>query len=225
MIDVLSVLNQPLDTHPSLAIESSAERRRRQLTRVASHLIETDGVDAVQMERIAELAGCSRPLVYRYFRGRDELLAAVLDHFGSSLDEVLDVALQARGWEALSQGSGGGTAGVQLLSSIWDCVAECGMGGWVLRTTADLNPRLRDRLRPAFDHFDQRWIQPMTAGGLSELQASLVFRAAAAMVTELLRRWRAGTLDRDAAIQLGVRNTLYLIDGALQESRNHGDLR
>ena len=65
----------------------------------------------------------------------------------------------------------------------------------------------------------------MTAGGLTELQASLVFRAAAAMVTELLRRWRAGTLDRDAAIQLGVRNTLYLIDGALRESRNHGDLR
>ena len=217
--------NLLLETPPSLAIESSAERRRRQLTRVASHLIETDGVDAVQMERIAELAGCSRPLVYRYFHGRDELLAAVLGHFEDSLDEVLDVTLQARGWEALSHGSGGGTAAVQLLSSIWDCVAECGLGGWVLRTTADLNPNLRDRLRVSFDRFDQRWMEPMTAGGLTELQASLVFRAAAAMVTELLRRWRAGTLDRDAAIQLGVRNTLHLIDGALREPQNHGDLR
>ena len=62
----------------------------------------------------------------------------------------------------------------------------------------------------------------MTAGGLSELQASLIFRAASAIVTELLRRWRAGTLDRQEAIELGVSHTLYLIDGALRESPIQG---
>lgn len=203
---------------PFLVLEPSAERRRRQLTRVASHLIETEGAGAVQMERIAELAECSRPLVYRYFRGRDELLAAVLDEFGTHLDEIIDSAAQAKGMEALSQGSAGGTQTVELLGAIWDCVAACGMGGWVLRTTAELDPGLKQRLHRSFVQFDRRWIEPMTAGGLSglsELEASLIFRAASAMVTELLRRWRAGTLDRNTAIDLGVRHTLHLIDGAL----------
>jgi AcrR family transcriptional regulator len=205
--------------------ESSAKRRRRQLTRVASNLIEVEGVNAVQMDRIAELAGCSRPLVYRYFRGRDELLAAVLDDFGSDLDERLDAGAQSKGFDALSQGSIGGAPAVELLSSIWDCVAECGMGGWVLRTTADLDPNLHERLQPSFDNFHQRWVEPMTAGGMTELEASLVFRAASAMVTELLRRWRAGTLKRDAAIALGVKNTLYLVDGALKNSNDKGEAR
>lgn len=106
---------------------------------------------------------------------------------------------------------------------MWDCVAQCGMGGWVLRTSAELDQSLRDRLRDSFERFDQKWLEPMTAGGLCELQASLIFRAASAMVTELLRRWRAGTLDRQAAIALGVRNTFYLIDGALRESQDQGD--
>ena len=206
----------------STTLESSATRRRRQLTRVASHLIETEGVGAVRMERIAELAGCSRPLVYRYFHGRDDLFAAVLDDFGTSLNEVLDSEVQAKGWEALSQGSSGGAPALQLLSAMWDCVSVCGMGGWVLRTTADLDPNLRDRLRVSFDRFDKQWVEPMTAGGLSELQASLIFRAASAMVTELLRRWRAGRLERDTAIELGVRHTLYLIDGALRETPVQG---
>jgi AcrR family transcriptional regulator len=212
-------------TNQSAQFESSAILRRRQLTRVASNLIEVEGVNAVQMDRIAELASCSRPLVYRYFRGRDELLAAVLDDFGSSLDERLDAAAQSKGFDALSQGSSGGAPAVELLSAVWDCVADCGLGGWVLRTTADLDPNLHERLRPSFDNFHQRWVEPLTAGGMTELEASLVFRAASAMVTELLRRWRSGTLERDAAIELGVRNTLYLVDGALKQSSDKGEAR
>jgi len=207
---------------PSIAVESSAALRKRQLTRVASNLIEIEGVGSVQIERVAELAGCSRPLVYRYFHGRDDLFAAVLDDFGTSLNEVLGPDVQSKGWEALSLGSAGGAPALQLLSAMWDCISLCGMGGWVLRSTADLDPNLRQRLRVSFDRFDRQWIAPMTAGGLSELQAALIFRAASAIVTELLRRWRAGTLDRAEAIELGVRHTLYLIDGALRESATQG---
>jgi AcrR family transcriptional regulator len=174
------------------------------------------------MERVAELAGCSRPLVYRYFRGRDELFAAVLSDFGTHLNDVLDADVQKKGWDALSLGSSGGAPALQLLGAMWDCVAICGMGGWVLRSTADLDPTLSERLKPTFERFDRQWVDPMTAGGLSELEAALIFRAASAIVTELLRRWRAGTLDRDAAIALGARHTLHLIDAALHESAEQG---
>ena len=100
---------------------------------------------------------------------------------------------------------------------MWDCIAECGMGGWVLRTSADLDPSLNQRLQDSFARFDRRWLGPMTANGFSELQVALIFRAVSAMLTELLRRWRAGTLDRDEALAIGVRNTFYLIDGNLAE--------
>lgn len=50
VLDNLSVPDASATRSPSFEIESSAERRRRQLTRVASHLIETEGVGAVQME-------------------------------------------------------------------------------------------------------------------------------------------------------------------------------
>jgi AcrR family transcriptional regulator len=218
VLDNLSMQNLP-------AFESHSERRRKLLTRVASRLIETEGVDAVQMERVAEIAGCSRALVYHYFHGRQQLLAAVLDDFSSSLDARLDAAAQSKGLEALSRGSRGGAPALELLETIWDCVAECGQGGWILRSTSALDPSLRERLQPAIDDYQRRWIEPLTAGGLSELEASLVFHACSAMVTVLLARWRDGLLEREAALELGVRNVLRLIDGALGDSRNIGDTR
>lgn len=44
---------------------------------VAASIAVTEGSDAVSMEGVAERAGVSRPLVYKHFRNRDELLQNV----------------------------------------------------------------------------------------------------------------------------------------------------
>ena len=55
----------------------SREGRRDALLDAAMALIGADGVEAVSMEAVAEGAGVSRPLVYKHFANRGELLVAV----------------------------------------------------------------------------------------------------------------------------------------------------
>ena len=107
-----------------------------------------------------------------------------MDDFGVCLDERLDSSDQSKGMNALSQGSAGGAPAVELLSAIWDCVEECGLGGWILQTAAGTDPNLLERLRPSFELTRKKWVAPLTKGGLTELQATLVYRAASAITSE-----------------------------------------
>src|SRR4029453_5265946 len=63
-------------------LASQGERRRAHLLAVAAHLIVVHGVDAVTHAAVADVAGCARTLVYRYFPSREDLLYAILTEFG-----------------------------------------------------------------------------------------------------------------------------------------------
>jgi AcrR family transcriptional regulator len=52
----------------------SPEHRRRQLLDIAAAVIADEGTQAMTMERVAESAGVSKALVYRYFANRSALL-------------------------------------------------------------------------------------------------------------------------------------------------------
>lgn len=49
----------------------------------AAEVLMSEGVEAVNFSRIAELAGTTRPALYRRFRGPEELLVAALHHIAS----------------------------------------------------------------------------------------------------------------------------------------------
>ena len=51
--------------------------RREDLLDAASRLITAKGVEAVSMESVADAAGVSRPLVYKHFGNRSDILVAV----------------------------------------------------------------------------------------------------------------------------------------------------
>ena len=69
-------------------LQSSA--RRDALLDAAVALVRAKGVQVVSMEAVAERAGVSRPLVYKHFANRDELLAAAYRREASKLH--LDLA-------------------------------------------------------------------------------------------------------------------------------------
>jgi AcrR family transcriptional regulator len=72
---------------PKLTDESRA-RRRTQILDAARKAVHRHGLEAVTMEVIIAESGLSTGTVYKYFRGKDDILhAAVL----SSLDELLQV--------------------------------------------------------------------------------------------------------------------------------------
>jgi AcrR family transcriptional regulator len=72
---------------PKLTEESRA-RRRTQILDAARRALHRHGLEAVTMEMIIEGSGLSTGTVYKYFRGKDDILnAAVL----SSMDDLLGV--------------------------------------------------------------------------------------------------------------------------------------
>lgn len=75
---------------------SRAQQRSRELLRAAARLMERNGSQAVSMQAVAEEAGVSVGLIYRYFGGKDDLLLAVivdvLDAFAVRVPAAVDAA-------------------------------------------------------------------------------------------------------------------------------------
>ena len=73
-----------------------AQQRSQQLLQAAARLMERDGSDAVSMQAVAEEAGVSVGLIYRYFGGKNDLLLAVivdvLDNFAVAVPEAVAAA-------------------------------------------------------------------------------------------------------------------------------------
>lgn len=202
-------MSKVVATSPPLALEPHGRRRRQQLIRAAAYAIESEGLDAMRMPRVAELAGCARSLVYRYFPRREDLFVAVIAEFYELLEERLPPDAQAAGMRALTDRD----AARPLLEAIWDVIAEIGAGGLILSASPRLGAELHDRLAEVATRFETRWLAPLRERGLSEIEAALVARSAMALLTELLLRSRNGELTRDEAIDLGQRALAGAIEG------------
>ena len=83
------------DPHEATRL-TRAQQRSRQLLSAAARLMERDGSQAVSMQAVAEEAGVSVGLIYRYFGGKDDLLLAVivdvLDAFAVRVPEAVAAA-------------------------------------------------------------------------------------------------------------------------------------
>jgi AcrR family transcriptional regulator len=71
--------------------------RRDALLDAALALVAEDDIDSVSMEAVAERAGVSRPLVYKHFANRNELLAAAYQREAAQLHAELSAAVMAAG--------------------------------------------------------------------------------------------------------------------------------
>jgi len=69
--------------------------RRDALLDAALALVAEGDIDRVSMEAVAERAGVSRPLVYKHFANRNELLAAVYQREAAQLHAELSAAVTA----------------------------------------------------------------------------------------------------------------------------------
>jgi AcrR family transcriptional regulator len=70
--------------------------RREALLDAAASLVSTGDLDALSMETVAEMSGVSRPLVYKHFANRGDLLAAVYRREADRLHAELSAAVQAQ---------------------------------------------------------------------------------------------------------------------------------
>jgi AcrR family transcriptional regulator len=65
----------------------NAEARRAQLLSVAREVFAEDGYYGAAMEKIAQRAGVTKPVLYQHFQGKKELYLALLD---SDMDRLLE---------------------------------------------------------------------------------------------------------------------------------------
>jgi AcrR family transcriptional regulator len=78
---------------PRTLSAEQVEEFRARLCAVAQHRFATQGRDAVSMRQLADALGCSPMTPYRYFRNKDEILAAVraaaFDRFAGALESAV----------------------------------------------------------------------------------------------------------------------------------------
>ncbi|TMA35666.1 MAG: TetR/AcrR family transcriptional regulator [Deltaproteobacteria bacterium] len=197
-------------------LEPTAERRREQLIRAAAFVIETEGTDAMRIPRVAEVAGCARSLVYRYFPSREDLFVAVIAEFYENLGRRLSPNATAAGMRSLTDRD----AARPLLEAIWESITEVGAAGLILYASPRLGVELADRFAEVSAQQETLWLAPLRERGLTEIEAALVSRSAAAMLTEFIVSSRSDEVTRDAALDLGQRALAGMIEGLLRERRS-----
>ncbi len=79
------------------ARETLARRRSEQFLLAAARLMERDGSQAVSMQAVADEAGVSVGLIYRYFGGKQDLLLAVITNVLDTFATVVPAAVEAAG--------------------------------------------------------------------------------------------------------------------------------
>jgi AcrR family transcriptional regulator len=115
------------------------DERREALLDAAASLVAAGDIDAVSMETVAEMSGVSRPLVYKHFANRRDLLAALYRREADTLHAELSAAVRA---EPTVEGKFRALIGGALRAE-----AERGASLAALRAAGGRTPELREDQR------------------------------------------------------------------------------
>ncbi len=191
----------PSSIRPSDAARTrlSPGERERQLLRVTSDIIAADGVDNVRIPYVAAAAGVTRPVVYKFFPNRHELIKGVLEDFREDYtrrvpdvenpDEVVDIATIARAF----------------LDAACDTIEARGSGGWQLLRSVGPDPEITAISKEFRRQLVQPWLDPLRVlTGVSEPEALALADVMVSGAGEILQRWIDGDFSREqVAVLLG----------------------
>ena len=174
----------------------SPQQRRLQIIEAAAKLLSEQGLDAVRIPAVADAAGVSRPVVYRHFFSRDELIAGIAEELWRRNQEVFERAVAAQ--DADSEPNDVWRRAVDLH---FDVISELGP------TT------VRSMLIPTSEAGRQRignWVQWVsTLTGVPIPLASSLLHLSVSMLCCYVELWQDGVLTREQAVDLPVRSVLW----------------
>lgn len=167
-----------------IATRLDRDDRRDALLNAAADLVSSGDVEAVSMEAVAEKAGVSRPLVYKHFSNKTELLEALYAREAAALHEEIgaDVA-KARTLEEMFRALVRGSLAAQ---------ASRGATFAALRSAAgksdDRRREQRSRDRTTLRFFVRRAVREFD---LPESQARAAVSILLGAIESVLSAWRA----------------------------------
>ncbi len=175
----------------------ASELRREQLLELAARIIIEEGVDALRPTRLAELAGCTRPLIYQYFPRREDILITLVENFYRGLDERYDIEWQRKLIPCAAEGEV--VAVRAFIDDLWERLDDQGLACLLLRTTPNISVSFRSFVKTACRSLERRWHAGFATLGVDEEQAEVLLEAIAVILSRLGEQLREGRIDREAA--------------------------
>jgi AcrR family transcriptional regulator len=197
----------PSSNRPSERTRLSPEDRQQQLLRVTSDIIVTDGVDNVRIPYVAAAAGVTRPVVYKFFPNRHELIKGVLEDFREGFaerapdimetQEETDVASVARAF----------------IDAACDTIEAKGSGGWQLLRLVGPDPEISAISREFRGQLVRPWLLPLRElTGVDDAVAEALADMMLSGVGEILQHWIEGSFTREQVATLLGRIILAVLN-------------
>jgi AcrR family transcriptional regulator len=191
-------------------LESQGERRRAHLIAVAAHLIVTRGVDVVSHALVAEVAGCARTLVYRYFPRRTDLLYALLVAFDDDLQKRIRQEDLIEAIVSLNEAKRGRMPKPlrAVLESLWQpedfepTELEFRLAVIMLTRDAALGAAIGDHAAKHHQMMEERVSAPLRGLGLSPVQVAITLDTILAVQHHVTKAALAGEITRPELIDL-----------------------
>jgi len=198
----------PSSIRPSDAARTrlSPEERQQQLLRVTSDIIATDGVDNVRIPYVAAAAGVTRPVVYKFFPNRHELIKGVLEDFREDytrrvpdVDQPNDVDIA--------------TTARAFIDAACDTIEARGSGGWQLLRSVGPDQEITAISKEFRRQLVQPWLAPLRAlTGVGEDEAFALADVMVSGAGEILQRWIDGDFSRQQVATLLGRIILAVLN-------------
>lgn len=192
---------------------SQSGARRQQLLQAAARIIESEGVDALRPTRVAQLVGCTRPLVYQYFAHRHDFFIALTEDLYRAVDMDWPPDRQAEILVAIQRGDERPVRA--FVERLWDYVDQNGSAPLILRAMPELSSSYGAYLAKVRDSFEQRWLHSFTELGLTEDHAGMVVEAFIGITKTLAVQLATGRINRATATDRHVATVGGLLNGAL----------
>ena len=183
-----------------------AADRRRQLLATAAQLLESHGVDGVRIPDVAERAGVSRAVVYRFFPNRQAILLDLIEDFGATLQTRVEDALDERGLEDVDALLG------RIFSGICDTIADQGAGVWRLMNSTGPDPEIESVAQKVRAEITQPWFARVAEVTNAPAHSAVTVTAMiAATIPAVVELWLAGHFEREEAVAYLERGVASLI--------------
>ena len=188
-----------------MATRLSADERRQQLLDVAGEILSVRGLDAVRIPDVAQAAGVSRPVVYKFFPNRRALVMDLLEDFVAALEArfLRCLAVSPMGMEPLARA---------LATACCDVIEEKGKGAWILLDTSDGDPEMAVVVRDFHERLVAPWIlriTEITGAEPTNVVAAVAMMAGASRAA--IGLWIEELLERDVAVEALIMGVNALI--------------
>jgi len=199
----------PTSNRPSEAARTrlSPDERREQLLRVTSDIIATDGVDNVRIPYVAAAAGVTRPVVYKFFPNRHELIKGVLEDFRE------DYTRRVPNVTDPNQGLDIATTARAFIDAACDTIEARGSGGWQLLRSVGPDQEITAISKEFRRQLVQPWLAPLRVlTGVDEAEALALADVMVSGAGEILQRWIEGEFSRKRVADLLGRIILAVLN-------------